>query len=52
MRNRKFPMFAVLVLIFTVVWLLEELGLYTLDLPWLPVILIVVALGWIVNRYR
>tara|TARA_Y100000034_G_C6699001_1_gene308163 strand:- start:173 stop:331 length:159 start_codon:yes stop_codon:yes gene_type:complete len=52
MRRRKFPMFAVLVLLFAVVWLLEEVGVVAINIPWLPVILIVVAMGWIVNRYR
>ncbi len=45
-------MFAVLVLLFAVVWLLEEVGVVAINIPWLPVILIVVAMGWIVNRYR
>lgn len=52
MTKNKFPVFAVLVLIFAIIWLLESLGLFSLDLPWLPVILIVTAVGWIFNRFR
>jgi hypothetical protein len=50
--KNKFPVFAVIVLIFAIVWLLEGLGVFSVNLPWLPVILIVVAIGWIFNRFR
>jgi len=49
MKN-KFPTLAVIILIFAVVWFFSELyGVYV-NVPWLPLILIVVALGWVFNR--
>jgi len=51
MKNQKFPSLAVIVLIFAIAWLLSELGYLNINVPWIPVILIVVALGWIFNRY-
>jgi uncharacterized membrane protein len=50
-RKRKFPTLAVIVLIFAVVWFLDELGYLNIDMPWIPAILIIVAIGWIINRY-
>jgi hypothetical protein len=50
-RRKKFPALAVIVLIFALAWLLSDLGYWTIDIPWIPVMLIVIAIGWIVNRY-
>ena len=49
--RRKFPTFAVIVLVFAIAWLTQELGYLKTDIPWLPVILIIIALGWIFNRF-
>jgi len=49
--RRKFPTLAVIVLIFALTWFLSELGFLNINIPWIPLILIVVAIGWIVNRY-
>jgi len=48
----RFPSMAVLVLIFAIVWFLNELQIITINIPWLPVILIVIAIGMIANRYK
>jgi hypothetical protein len=48
----KFPTFWAVVLLFALAWALEEMGLYTLNLPWLPVIIIIVAIGAIFNRFN
>jgi hypothetical protein len=52
MAKSKFPVLAVLILILGVSWLLQEIGFKGLDLPWLPVIVIVAAIGMIWNRFR
>ncbi len=49
--KKGFPTFAVLLLIVGVIWLLSEIGAITIVIPWWPVILIVVALGWIIDNY-
>jgi len=49
--RKTFPTFAVIVLLFAIAWLLEELGVLAINVPWLPVILITVAIGWIFNRF-
>ena len=48
--RRRFPFLAVIILIFAGLWLLRELEVVNLKLPWLPVVLIVIAIGVIFNR--
>jgi hypothetical protein len=49
--TNKFPTFAVIVLIFSLIWLFEEMGYFSIDLPFLPVILVIISIGWIFNRF-
>ncbi|MBU0977924.1 MAG: hypothetical protein KKD18_05900 [Nanoarchaeota archaeon] len=51
MGKRRFPVLAVILLIFALSWLMSDLGYWTINIPWIPVILAVVAIGWIINRY-
>ncbi|MEK6825358.1 MAG: hypothetical protein AABY00_01075 [Nanoarchaeota archaeon] len=51
MKN-KFPTFAVLILIASVIWLLTELKVIKIYIPYIPVIAIILSLGWIINHYR
>ncbi|MBN1386278.1 hypothetical protein JW968_04885 [Candidatus Woesearchaeota archaeon] len=48
---RRFPTFAVIVLVIGIIWLLNDLGFFVVKVPWIPIILIVVAIGWIFNNY-
>jgi len=47
----RFPTFAVVLLAVGLVWLLTELGVITATIPWWPLILILIALGFIINRF-
>lgn len=49
--GKGFPTFAVILLVLAVLWLLGSLEVINVDVPWLPIVLIVVALGMIVNRF-
>ena len=51
MAKAKFPTLAVILLIFAVVWIAEELGYLAFNVPWIPVVLAVIAIGMIANRY-
>ena len=51
LKMNRFPTFAAIVLVIGIFWLLSDLGILVVDVPWWPVILIVIAIGWIVNRY-
>jgi len=49
-KKKHFPTFAWLILIFGVVWLLQDLRIIKFNVPWLPIIVIVVAVGMIINH--
>lgn len=47
----KFPTVAVILLAVGILWLLNDMQVLTINIPWWPVILIIIAVGWIVNFY-
>jgi len=47
----RFPILAVILLVFAVIWLLSDLKILTISLPWIPIVLIIIAVGMIFNRY-
>tara|TARA_Y100000310_G_C20507232_1_gene727034 strand:- start:26 stop:190 length:165 start_codon:yes stop_codon:yes gene_type:complete len=51
MKTKNFPTFAVILLILAIVWILGDLGLLTVNIPWIPVIVGIMALGMIINHY-
>ncbi|MEM3112947.1 MAG: hypothetical protein QXI33_00810 [Candidatus Pacearchaeota archaeon] len=51
MKGKKFPMLAVILLVVGIIWLLQELTIITINIPWIPIVLIIIALGLIINRY-
>ncbi len=51
MKGKKFPMLATILLIVGIIWLLTELNFITISIPWIPVVLIIIAIGLIFNRY-
>ena len=49
----KFPTFAVILLVVGIVWFMNEMNILPWkNLPWIPLVLIIVAFGMIINRYR
>lgn len=50
-KKKGFPTFAAIVLVAAVLWLLSDLGLIGFDIPWFPLIIGIIALGWIANYY-
>jgi len=51
MRTNRFPTLAVTLLIVGVFWLLEDLNVFTINIPWIPIALIAVSIGVIFNRF-
>ena len=47
-----FPTFAVILLVVGIIWLLNDLKLIAVDIPWIPMVLIIVAVGMIYNRMK
>lgn len=48
----NFPTFAVIVLLLGISWLLKDLGMINFDIPWLPILVIVISLSWIIGHYN
>ena len=46
----RFPTFVFLLLVVAVLWLLIELEVIVTKIPWIPIIVIVILLGWMINR--
>lgn len=51
MARTKFPTLAMIILVFAVIWLITDLGYLNINIPWLPLALIIISLGWIFNRF-
>ena len=52
MAKKHFPVLAVILLIFASAWIVDELGYLAINVPWIPVVLAVIAIGMIINRYN
>ncbi|MFA7707954.1 MAG: hypothetical protein WCX73_03320 [Candidatus Pacearchaeota archaeon] len=52
MAKTKFPALAVILLVFAVIWILNDTGVFLINIPWIPVILAIIAIGMIFNRYN
>ena len=51
MAKTKFPVLAVILLIFALAWGANELGYLSIDIPWFPLIIAIAAIGMIFNRF-
>jgi hypothetical protein len=49
--SRGFPTFATVLLVVGIIWLLNDLKIIAVNIPWIPAILIIVAIGMIANRW-
>lgn len=53
MGKKKFPTLAVILLVVGIIWLLSALNIFPWNnIPWVPVVIIIIALGMIINRYQ
>lgn len=51
MAKTKFPTLAVILLVVAIVWFFNELNYFNIDIPWVPLVLVIIAVGLIANRY-
>ena len=51
-KKKAFPTFAIIVFVLAILWILEETGVIAVKIPWFPVIIAIIALGWLVNHYK
>ncbi|MBR9707587.1 MAG: hypothetical protein GOV15_04075 [Candidatus Diapherotrites archaeon] len=48
-KKFEFLFIPVFLLIYGLVWLLKELGVIAIDIPWGPIVLILLGFGWIIE---
>ncbi len=46
-----FPTFAVILLVVGILWLLNDLKIFTIEIPWVPIVVIVIAIGMLFNKF-
>jgi len=51
MVKKKFPTLGVILLAIGIIWLITELNIISINIPWIPIVLIIIAIGLITNRY-
>jgi len=49
--KRRFPTLAIALLVVGVIWLLNDLEFISINIPWIPIVLIIIAFGMIFNRF-
>jgi hypothetical protein len=47
-----FPTFAIILLVIGIVWFLNDTGYWTFNIPWVPLVLIIVAIGMVFNKNK
>ncbi|VVB57477.1 Uncharacterised protein [uncultured archaeon] len=50
-KRSHFPAFAVFLFIVSLVWLLNDLGILSINLPWIPLALLIISVAWLSNHY-
>ena len=50
MAKGRFSIFWGLILVLAIVWLLADLEVIAINIPWLPIILVVIAFGAFINH--
>lgn len=51
-KKKKFPTLATIILLLGITWFLNDLRVLTFNVPWIPLIIIVIAIGMIFDRYN
>ena len=51
LKGKGFPTFAVILLALAVIWILSDLGYIAVNIPWIPVVIAIIAIGMIVNKH-
>jgi len=50
--GKGFPTVPIILLVVGILWLLNSLNVITAEIPWWPIVLIIIAIGLVVGYYR
>lgn len=51
-KKEIIPTISIIILVTGILWLINELEILTIDIPWFPVVLIIIGIAGIVEFYR
>lgn len=51
-KTKGFLTVPIILLVIGIIWLLNDLRILTISIPWVPLVLIIIAIGLIVNRKK
>lgn len=51
-KKEIFPTISIIILVTGILWLINELEILRIDIPWFPVVLIIIGIVGIIEFYR
>ena len=51
-KKEIFPTISIIILVTGILWLINELEILRIDIPWFPVVLIIIGIAGIIEFYR
>lgn len=51
-KKEVFPTIPVIILVTGILWLINELKIFTIDIPWFPVVLIIIGIAGLIEYYK
>ena len=51
-KKEIFPTISIIILVTGILWLINELEILKIDIPWFPVVLIIIGVAGIIEFYR
>lgn len=51
-KKEVFPTIPVIILVTGILWLINELKILTIDIPWFPVVLIIIGIAGLMEYYK
>ena len=51
-KKEIIPTISIIILVTGILWLINELEILTIDIPWFPVVLIIIGIAGILEFYR
>lgn len=51
-KREIFPTISIIILVTGILWLINELEILKIDIPWFPVVLIIIGIAGIIEFYK
>lgn len=51
-KKENFPTIPLIILATGILWLINELEILTIDIPWFPIVLIIIGIAGIIEYYK